>query len=168
MNNSFLFSLILFGSIAQGYSVSDLEDAIQNSKLRRVRVILPKLQLTQKDRFRLTHLAHDVLCFRKDAREIGKMRGVALDEEDATVTVLGMGSFILGAGIMMANKRNPNYGFSVCAGSVASMMCVSLYRYVKRTKKLAKKHHNSLRIKQLLMAYDESNEKFYKNIPQKF
>ena len=159
MKNYFLLSLILFGSIVQGYSMDDLEEAIEDSKLRHVKIILPKIQLTQKDKFRLFHLTHDVLCFRKDAQEIGNMGGAALDKKDAVIAMLGMASFIAGGSIMMTNQ-NPFYGFSLSLGTIVAMFCGSLYRHIKRVKKLAKKYHNALKIKQFLMAYDDGDEKF--------
>ncbi len=169
MKRYLFLSIVLFGSIVQAYSVGDLEKAIQDSRLEHVRVILPKLQLSERDTIRFVHLAHDVLCFRRNNLEIATMGRTRMENDEAIMALFGMACFITGGIIAVSDiamnddiTKQSLYGFSLSFGSLIAIVCGTIYGHMKKTKRLNKQYCNALKIKHLIMNHEsDGTEKIY-------
>lgn len=158
----FLFSTLLCSSILiQAFPLDDLEQAIQNSDLKRVRVILPKVQLSEQDKNRLVYLAHDVLCSRRNKCDIYTMNPYMempdmevsdVDTAEAHLIVwLGLISFVGGGFMMVSNQERKKIGKILCAGGFMVMIAGTMYVHRERYRKLNELYTNALKIKQLML-----------------
>ncbi len=146
-----ILGLLLFSSFfMQAYSTDDLEQAVQDSDLGLVQVILSDLQLSEQDKTRLVYLAHDVLCFRRNKCDIHSI-SPDIGMPEAPIVLLGAICFMGGGLMAVSDHQMKNLGGTLCVGGWVMVAVGAIYGYKERCKKLNDLYCNALKIKQLML-----------------